>query len=108
MTDTTEREASARLAAAMTCPATIWVNMTDKFMSGWGGARNGRSLYCIACDTRAQADAIEKAAQDRSEMRHVTIAHAPRRMRRGDHRSLRHVSELSGPWLTYMHRDDRP
>ena len=95
-----ETTRAERIAAA-----TCWVNMTDKAMSGWGKAP-GKSIYCIACDTRAEADAIEKAAHERSEMRYITVASAPRRARRhGDHVSIRHVSELGGSWVRYLPRD---
>lgn len=78
-----------------------YVNMNDKFMSGWGGAKHGKSVYVIECDTLAQAEAIEKAAQDRSEMKYIAIADKPRRVRAGDHRRIRKFSEVSGPWLMY-------
>lgn len=80
----------------------IYVNMNDKFLSGWGHAAGGRSIYCIECDTREQADAVERAALDRPEMKYVTIAGAPRKGRKGDHVKIEHVSGLGGPWLSYM------
>jgi len=80
----------------------LYVNMTDKFMSGWGGASNGRSHYCVRCETLTQANAIEKAAQARPEMIRVTVAQAPRKGRRGDHVTVEDVSDLGGPWLQYM------
>lgn len=80
-----------------------YVNMRDKFMSGWGGAAGGISYYCVECDTLQQAEAIEKAARQRDEMRYVTIASKPRRKRSSrDHVSIKHVSGLGGPWLAYM------
>lgn len=79
----------------------IFVNMTDKFLSGWGKASRGRSLYCIECDTLEQAKAVEKAAQDRPEMKYVTIAASPRRARPGDHLRIVRFENLGGPWLYY-------
>lgn len=80
----------------------FYVNMHDTFMSGWGNAKHGRSLYCVECNTRKQADAILKAAKDRWEMKYVSLAMSPRKGRANDQRTIRHVSELGGPWLKYM------
>lgn len=80
---------------------TCYVNMHDKFMSGWGGASRGRALYCIECETYAQAKAIEKAAQDRPEMKRIAISDKPRRRRPGDQRTIRRFEDLGGPWLRY-------
>jgi hypothetical protein len=78
-----------------------YVNMHDTFLSGWGPARNGRSIYCVRCDTLEQAEAIERAAKERSEMRRVTIADKPRRARPGDHVAVKRAADLGGPWLRY-------
>lgn len=80
----------------------FYVNMVDKFMSGWGEAKNGRSIYIVKCDNLEEADAIDKAAQDRPEMKHITLTLTPRRARAGDQVTYRYVSELGGPWLSYM------
>jgi len=81
----------------------IYVNMVDRFMSGWGRAANGTSRLSVRCDTREQADAIERAALDRKEMRYVTISTRPARSRSaGDMLTVRHVSEMKGPWRNYM------
>jgi len=86
----------------------IFVNMQDKALSGWGMARRGRSIHCVECDTWAQAAAIEKAANARPEMIRVAVSENPRRGRRGDHVSIRHVRTLGGPWLQYMAPGDMP
>lgn len=86
----------------------IFVNMQDKALSGWGMARGGRSLYCVECDTWAQAAAIEKAAGDRREMVRVAVSENPRRGRPGDHVRVIHVRDLGGPWLQYMAPGDIP
>lgn len=80
----------------------IYVNMVDKFMSGWGRAENGLSKLSVRCDTHEEADAIERAARDRKEMRYVTISSRHARVRAGDMLSIRHVSEMKGPWRQYM------
>lgn len=79
----------------------FYVNMHDKFLSGWGGAAKGRSLYSIKCETLTQAEAIVKAAEDRSEMRRITIASKPPKGRPGDTISIRDFADVSGPWKKY-------
>ncbi len=78
-----------------------FVNMIDKAMSGWGKAAKGKARYSIQCDTLEQAEAIERAALARSEMRYVTISNAPPRPRPGDTVTQRHAYNLGGPWLAY-------
>jgi hypothetical protein len=51
----------------------FYVTMTDKFMSGWGYAAGKTNKMIVACDTIAQAEQIERAAQRRPEMRYVNI-----------------------------------
>ena len=51
----------------------FYVSMTDKFLSGWGGAKGKRAKYVIVCDTYQQAMIIEKNACFRPEMRYVNI-----------------------------------
>jgi len=80
----------------------FYVNMFDKAMSGWGSAKNGRSLYVVKCNTLEEAEAIEKAAQDRSEMKYISISHTPRKGRTGDQVTVRTLAQLGGPWLSYM------
>ena len=52
---------------------TIYVGMTDTFMSGWGEAEGRTNRYVVACETREQAHQIEKAAHNRDEMKRVSI-----------------------------------
>lgn len=75
----------------------MYVNMTDKFMSGWGLAHNGNSYYCIQCDTYEQAHAVMKAAEERSEMKRIAISDLPRRSS-GSHTSVKLLHECSGFW----------
>lgn len=79
----------------------FYVNMVDRFLSGWGEARHGRSLLSIGCHTHKQAEAIEAAARKRGEMRYITIAAAPPRPRRGDVLSIKRFEEMGGPWLQF-------
>lgn len=79
----------------------FYVNMTDKFMSGWGGAAGGKSFYCVKCDTLAQAEAVEKAAHERPEMKRIAIANKPRRSGSGNHTKVTEFKKLGGPWLSY-------
>jgi hypothetical protein len=79
----------------------IWVNMHDKFMSGWGLAKHGRSLYCIRCDNWPQAEAVMRAAEKRPEMKRLNYADAPRRARGADIVTIKHFSDLGGPWLEF-------
>jgi len=51
----------------------FYVTMTDKFMSGWGYAAGKTNKMIVACDTIAQAEQIQRAAQRRPEMRYVNI-----------------------------------
>jgi hypothetical protein len=78
---------------------TIYVNMTDKAMSGWGEARGGFSYYCVACDTWDQAEAIEKAAHDRKEMIRIATSDKPRYGH--GHTRIRHFDELGDVWKGY-------
>lgn len=79
----------------------FYVNMNDKALSGWGKAGGGRSLYCIRCKTLAQAEAIEKRAQNRGEMRYIAISDKPRRRRAGDVLTIRDFEELGDDWKRY-------
>jgi hypothetical protein len=47
--------------------------MTDKFLSGWGNARNKTNKFIIECETMHQAETIEKNAQKRNEMKYINI-----------------------------------
>ncbi len=48
-----------------------FVSMTDKFMSGWGGAEGRKAKYVVECDTKAQAGHIVLAAHKREEMTYI-------------------------------------
>jgi len=50
-----------------------YVVMTDKFMSGWGGASGGRSLYALAFDTTEEMDHLFLNAEKRKEMKYIRV-----------------------------------
>ena len=50
-----------------------YVTMTDKFMSGWGQARNRTNKLVISCNTMAEAIIVEENAHHRTEMKHINI-----------------------------------
>jgi hypothetical protein len=80
----------------------FYVNMVDRFLSGWGEAKGGVSRLSVRCDTLDQAEAIQRAALDREEMRYVVIAEHPARKRTArDHVSIRDFDEMGGSWRRY-------
>lgn len=79
----------------------FYVAMTDKFMSGWGMAKGKANVFVVECDTQEQVSAILKAAEDRSEMSRVRMVRTLPRSTSGTLVSVRHFSELGGPWLDY-------
>lgn len=81
---------------------TWYVNMTDRFMSGWGGASKGKSLYCVQCDTYEQAEAVLWAAEARPEMLRPAIAANVRKHTSRDHVRVVHVTDVGGPWLRFF------
>ncbi len=86
----------------------IFVNMTDKALSGWGQAERGRSLYCVECRTREHsrpAAPTVGTAEDRSEMKYITLAGQPRRMQPGDHRKIVLFDSLGAVWKKYYVED---
>lgn len=50
-----------------------YVTMTDKFMSGWGPARDKINKLIISCDTFDEAVAVANNAERRDEMIYVNI-----------------------------------
>lgn len=57
----------------MTTISKFYVTMTDKFMSGWGLAKNKTNKLIIVCETWEQAETIERNAKKRSEMKYINI-----------------------------------
>lgn len=50
-----------------------YVSMTDRFMSGWGGAKGRIAKYVVVCDSFEEAEIAADNARRRSEMRYVNI-----------------------------------
>ena len=50
-----------------------YVTMTDKFMSGWGQARERINKLIISCNTYDEAKIVAENADNRSEMKYVNI-----------------------------------
>ena len=50
-----------------------FVTMTDRFLSGWGGAQSRKAKYVVECATLEQARHIERAANMRDEMIYVHL-----------------------------------
>jgi len=50
-----------------------YVTMTDKFMSGWGYARNKINKLVISCETMEQAQTVYNNACNRPEMKYINI-----------------------------------
>ena len=56
------------------CPtATVWVSMTDKFMSGWGSAKDKINKLVIGCHNYSEAVIVAENARNRPEMKYVNI-----------------------------------
>lgn len=49
------------------------ITATDKFLSGWGGAKGGLSKCAWACDTPEKADKIFGWVNNRTDMKYVNI-----------------------------------
>lgn len=79
----------------------IYVRMTDKFMSGWGMAKDMTNVMVVECSDWQQAEAIEKAARKRSEMRRIEICLNKPKNRPGVLYSHKAFADLSGPWLEF-------
>ena len=76
--------------------ARIFVVMNDKFLSGWGNASHGRSIFVVACPNISIAEKVTWFAENkRSEMTHISVrrrslksALSSRRLRSNDHVSV--------------------
>jgi hypothetical protein len=52
----------------------IWgVVATDRFMSGWGGAKGGNSKCAWACPVEVNTDRVYNWVKARKEMKHVNL-----------------------------------
>jgi len=50
-----------------------YVTATDNFMSGWGKADEKINKWVIVCETREEAEKIQKKVKTRKEMTYVNI-----------------------------------
>lgn len=76
----------------------IYVTMTDKFMSGWGMAKNKTNKFIIECDNWEQAETIKRNAQKRSEMKYINICINKPRYSNNVVESWRTFEELGEIW----------
>ena len=72
--------------------------MTDKFMSGWGKAQGKINKLIIECQTLEQAEQIERAARNRTEMRYVNIRTSKPYYRSNVLKSCKTWDELGEVW----------
>ena len=79
----------------------VYVRMTDKFMSGWGACAGKKNVLVIVCDDWRQAEAIRRAALERSEMQRVAIVGAMPCERPGWLSSVKTFEDMLGPWREY-------
>jgi len=76
-----------------------YVCMTDKFMSGWGKARNKINKLVIGCNTYEEAHTIQKNAMNRPEMKYVNITgNKPRYNKNRYYVSYMDFSEMGDIW----------
>jgi hypothetical protein len=47
----------------------FYVNMVDNFMSGWGGAKVGKSRFSVRCTTLEQATQVPEAYASHEDVR---------------------------------------
>lgn len=70
------------------------VIMTDKFMSGWGGAAGGLSVCAWACRGPNEAATVERWVRARSDARNVRVTsdapHRPYRPRANANKPIAH------------------
>jgi len=76
----------------------LYVTMTDKFMSGWGQAANKINKFIVECDSYEQAEAIERAAHNRSEMKDINIRTTEPHYGNGYLESWKSFDELGSVW----------
>jgi hypothetical protein len=80
---------------------TYFVSMTDKFMSGQGGAQYKKAKYVVECDTLAQAEHIERCANyERDEMIYVHLSTKEPKFYplRSYQVTRKHWNDLGGAW----------
>jgi hypothetical protein len=51
-----------------------YVTMTDKFLSGWGVAKNKIAKFVYECETMEEAEIVAENAGNRSDQKNINIA----------------------------------
>ena len=51
----------------------FYVTMTDRFLGGWGMARDKINKLILPCETLKEAEIVAQNAADRSEMKYINI-----------------------------------
>ena len=72
-----------------------YVSMTDRFMSGWGLAKDRINKFIVICDNFEQAETIERLAKERPEMKCINICNHRPRNRHGYLLSWRNFDEIN-------------
>lgn len=65
-----------------------FVSMTDTFLSGWGLASQGRSIYVLAVANEEEADIVIRNGISRPEMKYVRVTRRIPRPKIGDRVSV--------------------
>ena len=81
-----------------------YVTMTDKFMSGWGMARDKTNKLVIECDTMNEAMIVQTNARDRDEMIYINVRSGKPYYNKNRYHVSYHGKPDYGTWF----RDDRP
>ena len=50
-----------------------YVTMTDRFMSGWGGAQGKINKLVFVCNTYEEAQTVVQNAENRGDMKNINI-----------------------------------
>ena len=82
----------------MTKENKVYVTMTDRFMSGWGMSEGKTTKYIVICDSRAEAEIIERNAKKRREMKYINIRFTKPRYSSGYLMLFRNFNELGKRW----------
>tara|TARA_R100000656_G_C3873371_1_gene112704 strand:- start:297 stop:530 length:234 start_codon:yes stop_codon:yes gene_type:complete len=72
-----------------------YVSMTDRFMSGWGLAKDKINKFIVICDNFKDAETIENLARKRSEMKYINICGHKPRNKSGYLLSFRNFNEIN-------------
>jgi hypothetical protein len=52
----------------------VFVSMNDKFLSGWGPAKNKINKFVIECENWEEAERVERNARKMREMKFVNVS----------------------------------